>query len=92
MSEYTEKIHAKRLLGMLNKKKPCLHCPAAEKYSAEGPWINFTLNYKLLARDKYCAVCQTFIGYKNTPKCPCHKGKERAIKRTWEALEEKGYI
>ena len=34
--EYTEKIHAKRLLAMLEVRNPCKHYPAAERYSSNN--------------------------------------------------------
>ena len=86
--KYTEKIHAKRLLGMLNKKNPCQEtCPAGKYYSF------FREN------GKDCNLCRDFVGAKGNPerifdaRCPCNiLGREEAIKRTWIALEEKGYI
>ena len=39
-----------------------------------------------------CPVCARFVN--NTSRwCPCNQfGKKEAIKRTWLALEEKGYL
>ena len=34
--KYTENVHAKRLLGMLNKKNPCVRCPASKYYNRYG--------------------------------------------------------
>uniref|UniRef100_A0A6H1ZSC7 Uncharacterized protein n=1 Tax=viral metagenome TaxID=1070528 RepID=A0A6H1ZSC7_9ZZZZ len=94
MKEYTDAIHAKRLLKMLEKKNPCGCCPPAKRFSAgenpNGGWLN--------QKHKACQVCQNFVGLKikwwfDGNKCPCQRvGKKRAIKRTWLALEEKGYI
>lgn len=96
MKKYTEKIHAERLLKILEKKNPCGCCPASRGYATsvtagdmwnEGP-----------------KVCVEFVGlkYKNINwfdfmngirNCPCYKlGKSEAIKRTYISLEEKGYI
>ena len=88
--KYTEKIHAKRLLGMLNKKDPCLCCPAGYRYGVKGNdmvWRNWDGNQ--------CYICRDFIG-SNKILCPCSEdrifGKKEAIKRTWLALEAKGYL
>ena len=87
--KYTEKIHAKRLLGMLNKKDPCMCCPGAWHYKVNGFWIiDGCVN-----GNGICEICFSFIGCKVSRLCPCHKlGEKKAIKRTWLALEEKGYI
>ena len=87
--EYTEKIHAERLLKMLeNRKNPCACCPANPYYNPEfergGLWENDP-----------CLVCAAFLGMKfdwRNP-CPClNLGRPESIKRTWLAIEEKGYI
>ena len=81
--KYTEKIHAKRLLGMLKKKDPCTCCPGASHYDWNVAAVS----------DTACKVCQSFIGVRVTVTCPCLKlGRKEALKRTWIALEEKGYI
>ena len=85
--KYTEKIHAKRLLGMLSKKNPCLCCPAGRYYGAAASddmeWEN-----------SKCEICLEFINAGLCFwECPCHVlGDKKAIKRTWLALEEKGYL
>ena len=87
--KYTEKIHAKRLLGMLNKKNPCGYCPAGRRYGSHDfddmGWENLQ-----------CEICIEFIvryANLNSWECPCHAlGKKKAIKITWLALEEKGYL
>ena len=91
--KYTEKIHAKRLLGMLNKKNPCLCCPREKHYLSTGehgdmPWDNEE------DEEKPCLICMDFISIKpNDSYCPCYiLGEQEAIKRTWLALEEKGYL
>ena len=83
--EYTEKIHAKRLLGMLNKEDPCSCCPAGKGY-----------NFEAFIGDEYrneskCTICRGFVGVSYGCPCLC-LGKDEAIKCTWIALEEKGYI
>ena len=87
MKEYTEEIHVRGLRLILSRENPCLFCPAMAR--AE--------NY-----DNSCNVCLGFINLPvnlpanavcNAEGCPCHVlGKKEAIKRTWIALEEKGYI
>jgi len=87
--KYTEKIHAKRLLGMLNKKDPCTCCPAGKYYGGnifdDMDWDN-----------NQCETCRLFIdegGALDFWECPCEGlGKQEAIKQTWLALEEKGYL
>ena len=97
MKKYTEKIHAKRLLAILEKKDTCDCCPAGKRYSSSqlrSNWVNM---------DDICCICQTFVGLKYVSHeecflygkrvCPCYRfGRKKAIKRSWEALEEKGYI
>jgi len=92
--KYTEKIHAKRLLGMLNKKNPCLCCPQERHYGInehndDMPWQEDGDG------DDACHICMEFVNTKQTDWkwCPCLiLGEKEAIKRTWIALEEKGYI
>ena len=90
--KYTEKIHAKRLLGMLNKKNPCLCCPAGYKYRSNTQ--EYTTWWELGADPQFCLVCECFIGMDSDSRCcPCDFfGEHEAIKRTWLALEEKGYL
>ena len=80
METYTEEIHAECLLEMLEQKSPCSHCPIT--------FLNKTYCY-----NSRCHICRSFV---NTPElfgCPCHMlGFHEAIKRTWLALEEKGYL
>jgi hypothetical protein len=46
------------------------------------------------ARDNYCSkICYGLLDIKYEGRCPCHQfGIKEAIKRTWIALEEKGYL
>ena len=90
--EYTEEIHAKALLTLFDFKKPCEGCPFP--FGRTAP----------LVPGQECVICRQFIGmpYKGASvleamdsleKCPCYiLGKNEAGKRTWLALEEKGYL
>ncbi len=94
MKEYTEAIHAKRLIGMLKKKNPCECCPAGRRYKVRDNnsmgWGGFNARDTYRNRE-YCKICKRFVGIKKS--CPCHQfGKKEAIRRTWLALEEKGYL
>jgi len=89
--KYTEKIHAGRLLGMLKKKNLCVCCPASKRYNATVyPYWSWN--------SEVCKICMKFVNVPNyndyaNSKCPCRNfGEHEAIKRTWLALEEKGYI
>lgn len=92
--EYTEKIHAFRLIMLLlDTDDPEIGCPAAEDmlaYNDPG---------KLWSKGSDpCKICvnfvgHTFPGYDSLPLCPCHlTNKDDAIKRSWKALEDKGYL
>ena len=91
MKEYTEKLHAERLIKILNKEDTCNKCPAT-RYFNDGGFPG------KLYKNLPCEVCQEFVGLKlNKNKfkysCPCHRlGKERAIEKSWLALEKKGYL
>lgn len=90
--KYTEKIHAQRLLRMLEKKDPCAHCPASEFFSGNNSAIDLWAD-----EPNPHKICNEFLdfplGSYSTHMCPCHKfGRKEALKRTWIALEEKGYL
>uniref|UniRef100_A0A6M3IPF8 Uncharacterized protein n=1 Tax=viral metagenome TaxID=1070528 RepID=A0A6M3IPF8_9ZZZZ len=86
--KYTERIHVQRLIKMLNKKDPCNCCPAAYYYAGHNlPYIMWDID-----KQNPCVVCTKFVEIYETigAYCPCNVlGKERAIKRTWEMIEEK---
>ena len=85
MRKYTEKIHAINLLGMLSTDNPCDICALNGDRDATGDFI---------PTEDTCDICKSFVGinkYKKTCPCP-NLGKSEAIKRTWLALEEKGYL
>ena len=94
--DYTENIHAERLLKMLNKEDPCYHCPAAKYFNPDNPadelWDE--------KASSCCNICLAFVGLPAIPNhkvlgelCPCRVlGNKEALKRTYTALEEKGYL
>jgi len=76
--KYTEKQHAKNLINMLeNSRSVEFQCPAAYRRTYDT-----------------CSICRNFISLSPLVKlCPCYALKcKKAIKRTWLALEEKGYL
>ena len=94
MKQYTERIHATRLLGMLNKKDPCMCCPAGHRYKVgTQDRMSWHDDWRYSQQD-YCSVCCEFVGCPvASRKCPCDNfGEKEAIKQTWLALEAKGYL
>jgi len=111
MKKYTEKIHAQRLLKMLEKDDPCACCPAAKNFyvptilegiswlnnaDPDTMWSNATREYHYdthtITYGEVCEICKHFVGCGENG-CPCIVfGEQEAIKRTWIALEAKGYI
>jgi hypothetical protein len=89
--DQTEKEHAEALLEMLSSPGHCTSCP-----ELRGIWSK--------TENQRCGLCQRFIDmnekfsrfwsdHGGSVKCPCHVlGPEEATKRTWIALEEKGYL
>ena len=76
MTKKQEKLHARRLLRLLSKENPCMGCPVP----------------KLTSLDE-CLICREFIDIPEEHACPCGiLGREEAIKRTWLALEKRGYL
>lgn len=94
--KYTEKIHAKRLLGMLNKKNPRLCCPFQNFYYSRDHNPKRISSISCIdEQEDVCRVCTAFVGldWDNGDSCPCDElGYYGALKRTYIALEEKGYI
>ncbi len=97
MKKYTEKIHAERLLKMLNRKNPCGHCPAAKRYNSnDGPEALWSLSVDP------CKICSDFLGLESledpdlwteNSNCPCNRlDPEEAIALTRKALKKKGYL
>lgn len=88
--EYTEEKHAHNLLKMLDKKNPCLYCPATPEFSPYIHPMDFWPN-------NACEICNNFIDLEThniRSLCPCiyFNNPTLTIKLTWLALEEKGYI
>lgn len=86
MKHYTEYIHAHRLLKMLEMEDTCMQCP-----------LNLPNEEKYYCNKETCGLCRVFVGYSSEYNhwrfCPCYfLGPAEAIKRTWIALEEKGYL
>ncbi|HEA65423.1 hypothetical protein LCGC14_2079760 [marine sediment metagenome] len=91
MKRYTEAIHAQRVKKMLEKKEPCKGtCPAKKRY---GFSKDFITGHRWDATPPACSICRGFVGHNDDVFCPCPGfGPEEAIRRTWLALEAKGYI
>jgi len=89
MKKYTEKIHAERLIKILEKKDTCNRCPAASRFDGgKEPKDLWSEN------SNPCKICCNFINLTEKNKaCPCDEfGSKGAARLTWIALEEKGYI
>ena len=85
--EYTEAIHAKRLMAILEKDDVCECCPAARRYISINP-----CNDMWAYEPSPCMICAEFIGQERCC-CPCFiLGREKAIELTVKALQEKGYM
>ena len=81
MSGYSEKDHAENLLKLLELNNPCSLCSVTQ------------MQY-FIGSTSYCSMCRSFVGLNTIyNSCPCTVlGKKESIKRTWIALEGKGYI
>lgn len=92
MKEYTEKEHAERLIRMLETVGPVGRCPASADILfgwKDGPKLGEWPN-----TEEACIVCNTFLGHTGEILCPCYyfESGEEAVKQSWIALKEKGYI
>lgn len=81
--KYTERVHARRVMRMMELGKSC---PQGNHYGFEKIYEN-----------RACEICREFLGA--TKKfyggyCPCYvlRSRDEAYKRTWIALDEKGYL
>ena len=91
MKEYTEAIHAARVMKMLEKKNPCVCCPAEKHYKIVD-YSYWKIRWETRWTNYPCKICQRFVGY-YTDDCPCNKyGQQESIKKTWLSLEAKGYL
>ena len=85
---YDRKQHIENLLRILEKDLTCYLCPIEEGQPMQEPRI----------RDRFCNFCRSFIGLRRVPyhkkfRCPCETlGSEEAVKRSWLAIEESGYL
>ena len=75
---YTEKEHAERLIAILEDSDTCSRCPGKEYNSLSN----------------CCSICLSFVNINELSfECPCTMlGPMEATKRSWIALEEKGYV
>jgi hypothetical protein len=86
----SDKDHAERLLGILSKDiRACNCCPYADH---EQYFFSYT-TFKY----EECKMCNDFLGIVSDGGfmfvCPCNElGGDEAVKRTWIALEEGGYL
>jgi len=96
--KYTEKVHANRLIKMLEKPDPCGRCPGQKYY---GPHTAFIKGAELdptvdHPHHEYigCQVCNEFLDMKPAEYgCPCDAlGQEEALELTRKKLKEKGYL
>ena len=91
---YTKRVHAERLIKVLEKVDTCNKCPGAHRFhqdnSANDMWTH--TEDSIWSRPA-CAICKSFVGMHKYNDCPCIElGHNEAVKRSWLALEEKGYI
>ena len=92
---YTEKQHAVNLIAFLENFKST-GCPIEHIYKY---WFEFKgmedQRFDKDFCDTYCSMCSSFINleFNIYDKCPCDvKNCKYSVKRSWLALEEKGYI
>lgn len=93
--KYTEKLHAQGLLLIFSEDISCLKCPKTWIARKIGTDFQHCLTSNMAPT--YCAtICNKFIGLKvpkKKPICPCNRlGPAKATKKTWLALEKKGYL
>jgi hypothetical protein len=91
--EYTERVHANMLLRILSKTSPCLECPQSHFNDLFEVYPDSIVLSD--EEEDNCRLCRKFVGANLNPwdTCPCHiLGEQECIKRTWIALEEKGYL
>lgn len=104
MEIYTEKEHARHLIKVLEYIDTCNECVATFGYRNNPAIYGFTLRTKFRGLwdnpTEVCKICTQFVGYNVDTRpvnigswCPCHQlGAEEALKKSWIALEKKGYL
>jgi hypothetical protein len=86
---YTEEIHIKRLIEMLDDNEPCTKCPATENFNS-GRTVGELWEEK---DNPPCHVCLEFVGIpKIKGKCPCSEYGEDVIAMTIKILMDRGYM
>jgi hypothetical protein len=92
---YNEQEHAEALLILLSSEEPCGLCPLQIMYQNKSDYLNVACNCNKRFASTSVAndVCKRFVGIDTYSDCPCYAlGEKESIKRTWIALEEKGYL
>lgn len=96
--EYTEQEHARNLIKLLEDDNTCCGCPVPFRIRLSNvETVPRTGNLYGCSCENNMTICKEFIGVNSShtdrEMCPCnHLGKENAVKLTWIALEEKGYL
>ena len=81
-----EPLYAKRLMAVLEDKRPDMHCPDGDYNKQRYPGKSENED------SATCIECTAFIAMRYYG-CPCNiLGCREAVKRAWIALEEKGYL
>ena len=95
--------HAKRIIELLESQRPCNACPCQALSDRYHRYVDHGDIVRAIAADRaidnYCFnICRSFISITEDEdeegnQCPCFIfGPEGAAKRTWLALEAKGFI
>ena len=102
MRPYTQDEHARHLLKLLENQDPCDKCVATFCHQTPEPFFGrYRSGIHIWGIYQYdiCKVCVEFVGYTANfinPEeswCPCHMlGEDEAIKQSWIALEDGGYL
>lgn len=89
---YNEKYHAEALIDILEMGNTCAKCPLLHGHKGKFRIYlqSLFIFISIVKEREACRVCRNFVNAENCPCCDL--GEKEAIKRTWIALEEKGYI